>query len=165
MANRVSRLLLAVIVVMAGAAGSAYWWQHVGAGGSPPTVTVGPVATQMDIDFGLQARLSGRIVDAGSREPVADAVVRLEPFGVEVVTDDDGRFGFADLRVPPDHCPRSHLVAMRDGWGLQIVELYMRPGDNAVGDVPLRSAGDRTGEVSGRSERPERPACARGSRR
>lgn len=165
MSNRVSRLLLAVIVVMSSAVGAVYWWQHVAAGGSPPTVTVGPVATPVRSDSGVPARVSGRIVDAGSREPIADAVVRLEPYGFDIVSDDAGRFEFVDVPVPPDRCPRVDLVVARAGLGLRVTEMYLRPGNNSAGDVPLRSAGKASDSTFDPAERVERPSCARGGRR
>ena len=48
---------------------------------------------------GQAGRIRGRTVDAGTRQPLSEVAVSVLDSGLETVTDDDGAFSVADVRV------------------------------------------------------------------
>jgi large repetitive protein len=91
-----------------------------------------------DIDF-KAASIRGRVVNAGTNEPIADASVQFRPAQVTLgnnmprsaVTDPSG--GFAIDFVPPG----SYVVtASREGFGNQVLDLQV--GDGGRDDIELK---------------------------
>jgi hypothetical protein len=77
--------------------------------------------------------LRGRVVDAGSGQPVADAVVRLPDLERYALSASDGQFSFRDVPTGA-----YHLVITRIGYGEQTFSVNVRSGIYHVLPLPTQ---------------------------
>jgi hypothetical protein len=104
-----------------------------------------------------RASLEGRVVGREG-QPVAGAIVRFEPFGLESTAGSEGQFFFGDLPVRAGGCERTHLIVSTQS-DRAIVELFLLPGENAT-EVQLPGLDPRDPDERSRGRRPV-PSCAR----
>lgn len=122
-----------------------------------PGEVVGPLAPSS----GETADLQGRVTHAGSGAPLSGVEVTIEPYNLQVSTDDDGRFVFENLVLPVGHCERVQVVVHKRGYELSVSELYMGPGRTVVSETRLRLYPIGEAAAAKGFERVAPPACAR----
>lgn len=93
-------------------------------------------AVYLDVPLTEAQELVGTVIDEIRRRPVHAAVVTLAPLGVNVFTDAEGRFRFADLpvgsydlqAVAPGYDPFETSILVRDlGRGAERIRVMLRP--------------------------------------
>lgn len=94
-------------------------------------------------------RVSGRLIDEVSGQPVTAAVVAVPQAGVETLTDGGGRFRLDDL------APAVHVIELeRLGYGSQSVSLEVQEGAETVVEVGLMAVPVTLAGVSADARRP-----------
>lgn len=106
--------------------------------GMPATAAAGeaPRLAILDrIDTGDETgRITGRVMDALTGQPVSAAVVAVPTADAEVLTDGGGRFRLENLP------PAVHVIELvRIGYGEQAVSFEVREGEEAVVELTLSS--------------------------
>lgn len=79
-----------------------------------------------------EAILAGQVLDAQTQVPVGGALVKLEPYALETLSDSDGRVMFRKLLVP-GRCRWVTITVRANGYGeLKTVDNALFPGRAVV---------------------------------